>query len=96
MACCAYNSDWNVVQLSRGRFQEASVFERTSLAVKVDRATAIFGRIKQLSVQCEYTIKTPIEGVGDRSECRSSRFVYHTRTDTFILLETIESGIYLS
>jgi len=79
----------------RGRLQETSVFDRTSLAVKVDRATAIFGGIDQLSVQCQYTIKPPIEGSGHRSKCWSSWFVYHSRTVTFLLLEVIESGNYV-
>ena len=79
----------------RARLQETSVFDRTSLAVKVDSATAIFGGIDQLSVQCQHTIKMPIEGSGHRSKCRSSWFVYHSRTVTFLLLEVIESGNYL-
>ena len=41
----------------RGRLQEARVFGRASLALKVDRV------IIQLSVCCQYTIKTSIEGV---------------------------------
>jgi hypothetical protein len=47
----------------QGRLQEASAFKRKSLALKVDRATPVYGRNKQLSVHCQYTIRTPIERV---------------------------------
>ena len=78
----------------RGRPQEASVFERNSLALKIDRATGVFGRIEELSVQCQYTIKTPVEGGGHQSKCWSSWVVDHTRTIKFLLLKTVESGNY--
>jgi hypothetical protein len=79
----------------RGRLQEARVFGRTSLALKVDRATSGLGRIKQLTVQCQYTIRTPMEG----SKSRSPWVVYEVHyilTVKFPLLETVESGNYLS
>jgi len=87
-------------RLERGSVEagskEARVFERTSHTLKVDRATAIFGGIKQLSVQCQYTITTPIEGGGHQSKYRSSWAVYYGRTVKFLLLETVESGNHLA
>ena len=52
----------NGAWFSRGRLQEASVFGGASLALKVDRATAVLERIKLRSVQRQYTIRAPIEG----------------------------------
>jgi hypothetical protein len=46
----------------RGGLQDASLFGRASPALKIDRAIAGLERIKQLSVQCQYTIRTPMKG----------------------------------
>jgi len=70
------------------------VLERNSLALTVDGATAVFGRVLRLSVQYQYTIKTPIEGSGHRSKC--SRVVRYTSDSKFLLLETVESGNHLA
>ena len=44
----------NGAWFGRGRLQEASVCGDALLALKVDRVIAVLGRLRQLSVQCQY------------------------------------------